>query len=268
MKRIVHLAVPAFLAILAGCGGGDANLFAASATPQSPPTLLSHTNTVGDDYNTVVEQLYVAYFGRPADIEGLTNFKTQLATIGAPKDIAGLDTTYNTNPTVKQLIDAFGTSQESVRLYGSGDTTSFVTAIYNNVLNRPPAQSGLDFWVSAIDSGFLTKGRASLSIMAGALANTTDQGRIDAELVTNKITVATNFTHALQNADVYKGPTAAAHARNMLSQVTSTTDVTAFQPTVVSTKENLANPPASPTTPATGGTPTTPSAGTAPPPPV
>lgn len=251
MTRISRMAVPAFLVALASCGGGDTDLLSTAATPQSQSILLSHINTIGDDYNNVVEQLYVAYFGRPADIEGLTNFKAQLAANGAPKDIAGLDTAYNTTPAIKELIDAFGTSAESARLYGSGDTTSFVTAIYNNVLNRAPAQSGLDFWVSAIDSGFLTRGRASLSIMAGALANTTDQGRIDAELVTKRIEVATNFTHALPNADVYKGPTAAANARNMLAQVTGATDVTAFQPTVVSTIQNLANPPA------TGGTPPT-----------
>lgn len=246
MKHRFCTAIPAVAAFLVSCGGANQDSTPVAGTAPSQPILLGHVNGVGDDYNTVVEQLYVAYFGRPADVEGLKNFKAQLAAIAGPKDIQGLDTAYNTNTEVKKLIDSFGTSAESNALYGNQDTKAFVAAIYNNMLNRAPAQSGLDFWVNAIDSGFLTKGRAALSIMFGALTNSSQQGQTDAALVQNKISAATNFTHELPNADVYKGPTAAANARRMLSTVTHATDVTAFRPTIVETIGKLANPPTTP----------------------
>lgn len=189
------------------------------------------------DYTSVVQQLYVAYFGRPADPVGLANFTAQLNTIGAPTTMAGLNAAYSTNSTVKTLVDQFGTSAESAALY-TGTTLAFVNSIYQNVLNRAADLEGLLFWAGAIDNGSLSRGKAAMSIMAGAQANTTAQGLIDAAVVANKTTVAGNFTAALDTAAeviAYSGNTAAATARAMLGQVTNTTDTVAFQATVTST---------------------------------
>lgn len=193
------------------------------------------------DYNDAVQQLYVSYFGRAADATGLTNFATALAAANAPKDIQGLDAAYARNSTVKALVDAFGTSVESNSLY-TGGTREFVTAIYQYLLNRLPDDSGLNFWCGAIESGGLSKGHAALSMMAGALANTTPQGLLDAALIGNKIRVASNFTFALDTppeVQGYSGDAAAAAARNMLASVSSSTDVDAFQSTVTSTIASL-----------------------------
>jgi len=106
------------------------------------------------------------------------------------------------------------------------------------VLGRAPLAGGLAYWSGAIDSGALSKGNAALGIMAGALANTTTQGLIDAQLITNRLAVASYFTSAVsaQNAVIdYAGATAAGNARSMLSQVGASTDTTAFQATVNST---------------------------------
>lgn len=40
------------------------------------------------DYTAVVQQLYMSYFGRPADFYGLKNFSEQLDAMGAPKTFA------------------------------------------------------------------------------------------------------------------------------------------------------------------------------------
>jgi hypothetical protein len=189
------------------------------------------------DYNGVVQQLYVAYFGRPADPRGLDNFTKALDAVKAPVTMAGLTDAYRTNTTIKNLVDAFGTSAESQALY-TGDTLAFVNAIYTNVLNRAADLEGLLFWANAIDNGALTRGNAAASIMAGAQANTTTQGVIDAAVVANKTTVAANFTTNVDTAAeliAYTGNAAAASARAMLATVTNTTDATAFQSTVTST---------------------------------
>jgi S-layer protein len=84
----------------------------------------------------------------------------------------------------------------------------------------------------------MTRAQAALNIMAGAEANNTPQGQIDAARLAKVITVATDFTHHMDTtAEViaYAGSAAAATARAMLLTVTNATDTTAFLTTVDST---------------------------------
>ena len=201
----------------------------------------STTSPSPSSYNTVVQQLYIAYFGRPADPSGLTNFAAALAAANAPTTIQGLTAAYGTTPAIKVLVDAFGTSAESNALY-TGNTASFVYAIYQNVLNRAPDAAGQQWWADAIDSGNLTRGNAALSIMSGALSNTSAQGQIDAQVVSNKVAVGTSFTQSLSTDTQiasYSGDSAAATVRSMLASVTNTTNVTTFQTTIVNTITTL-----------------------------
>lgn len=193
------------------------------------------------DYNNLVQQLYIANLGRPADFMGLSNFSAALNAANAPNTIDGLVAAYHTNAAVNALVNSFGNSAESVALY-TGSTLSFVNAIYNNIFGRQADFDGLLYWAGAIDSGTLTKGAAALNIMAGALANTSTQGLIDAAVVQNKVIVASHFTNSLDTtAEIlaYAGQDAAATTRSMLAQVNNTTDTTAFQTTVDSTLSNL-----------------------------
>jgi mono/diheme cytochrome c family protein len=224
------------IALLAACGAST------SPTPGPTQTKLLAT-TVASDYANVVTQLYVSYFGRPADSGGYANFKARMAELNAPTEIQALDGAYKTSAPLRELIDSFGSSDESKALY-SGDTATFVTAIYTNVLGRAPDTAGKNFWVGELDSGKLTRANASLAIMAGALTNTTAQGLADGALIRNRITVAINFSNALVGdfATAYSGAVAAATARAMLSTVTATTDPGAFQSTVTSTLTAMAQP--------------------------
>lgn len=213
--------------MLSACGGGD------SASSSAPRLLSGGTVKAGAapaDYATVVQQLYVAYFGRPADPGGLANFETQLQAAGASSTIQGLDSAYSSNVTLRALVDTFGVSKESQSLY-SGDSTAFVKAIYNNVLGRDPLPGGLDYWVAAIDHGGLQRGNVALSIMSAALTNTSAQGQADAALIGKKITIAADFTAAVP-ASTYRGQGPASMARTMLGSVKADTDVSAFQGTI------------------------------------
>lgn len=228
---------------LAGCGGnGDSANHQVSSNAAQQIRPAQKTSSLNQSYANVVQELYVSYFGRPADPTGLANFEAALAAANAPEDAQSLVLIYNSNSKVKALIDSFGTSKESTTLYGSGSTTAFVTAIFQNVLNRQPQSAGLNYWVSAIDSGALTRGNASLSIMAGALENTSAQGLIDAQLITNRIAAATTFTTDIQTAPElrgYAGAAAAQTARTLLAGVTNTTDLSAYGATINSTVESL-----------------------------
>jgi FKBP-type peptidyl-prolyl cis-trans isomerase len=242
MKNASIFALASVIVALAGCGGTNsdsskpANAFAAQITQAGvSPTL------VASDYATIVQQLYVSYFGRPADTGGFASFKGQMAEIGAPNDIQLLLTAYSSDARVRSLIDSFGSSAESAALYG-GDNTTFVTAIYTNVLGRAPDAEGLAFWVGEINSGKLTRARASLDILAGALKNTSAQGQLDAALVNKKITVALSFTNTLIAAPVngYSGDAAAARARTMLSSLTASTSTATYEAAINTVVSDLA----------------------------
>jgi len=238
LKQFVAASLIAFG--LAGCGAGSSAGDHPSAS-QARQVVRSVTRQASD-YQTVTQALYVAYFGRPADPSGLANFETALLNADAPTDVAGLSTAYATSPAVKSLIDSFGTSAESAKLYGSGNSSSFVTAVFGNVLGRAPRADGLAFWSGAIDAGTVSQGDAALAIMAGALTNQSAQGLLDAQLINNRLAVAANFTAAVSREDVgdaYSGASAAQSARAMLSAVTASTDTSAYQTSVQTTITGL-----------------------------
>jgi hypothetical protein len=224
-------------AFLSACGGGNGTGNIGTSQHATARAKTSSSDPVAT-YGAVVQQLYIAYFGRPADSGGLANFSAALQAASAPTDIGKLAQAYATNPTLKALIDSFGTSAESQALYGNGSTAAFVTAIFQNVLGRAPAAGGLAFWSTAIDSGSLTRADAALGIMAGAESNPSAQGSIDAALIANRITIAEDFTAAVSTS-LYVGPAAATGARSMLATVNSTTDLSAFQPNIASAIANF-----------------------------
>ena len=232
------------VAMLAGCGAGSDSTDSGVAAQSKQLRRTGKTSAA--DYEGTVQALYIAYFGRPADPVGLANFEAQLAADNAPNTAAALAEAYPTNAALKTLIDSFGTSTESQNLYAGADATAFVTAVFQHVLGRLPATTGLDYWVNSLNTGAVTQGDAALAILGAAQTNTTTQGLLDAQLIANRITAAEYFTTQV-NADLvtsaYTGATAAADARAMLSGVSATTDLTAFQAQENTTIAGLPNIP-------------------------
>ncbi len=217
-------------ALLAACGAGGNSTGSGAAAEAKQ--LRRTSKTTAADYEAVVQSLYIAYFGRPADPVGLANFEAALAADNAPTTAAQLAEAYSTDPTLKTLINSFGTSAESQKLYAGSDTTAFVTAVFQHVLGRDPLTQGLNYWVGSLNTGAVTQGDAALAIMGAAQTNGSAQGQIDAQLVANRITAAEYFTDQVNAQFVtaaYSGSTAAGQARNMLSLVTATTDLNGFQ---------------------------------------
>lgn len=196
------------------------------------------------DYTNVIQQFYISYFGRPADPVGLRFAAEALNAAGAPPDVKGLVSAYNSNATVKQLVDNFGTSAESLSFYGAvsgaGSVSNFVTQIYINVLDRQPDRDGLLYWSNEIASGRLAASRVALAILDAATRTA------DATTVANKLAVAKSFTDGLDTVaeiNAYSGNAAAATARELLSQVDGTTNVTAFQQNVTDSLKALVESP-------------------------
>jgi hypothetical protein len=235
--------VLACLGSLGGCGAGDS---AGSLNAAAQAKHFSRADkTQLSSYETVVQELYISYFGRPADPAGLANFEASLQADGAPNDIQGLVQAYAANGAVKALIDSFGASKESQLLYGSGTVDAFVTAVFQHVLNRAPQAQGLAFWSDAINGGTLSQGDAALAIMAGALSNNTPQGLLDAQLINNRLNVAADFTASVSSENAigaYCGAPAANIARGMLSDIVADSNIGNDQSTIDATIASLPTP--------------------------
>lgn len=151
-----------------------------------------------------LESLYLAYFGRPADFDGLVF--------------------YTSNPAfdIWSVAAAFSASPESQALYGSGTdlhqiSASTINAIYQNLFNRDAEPAGLLYWSTEVASGRLTAAGAAYAIYLGAQ-------NADKVTVTNKMAASAAFTTALDTAPEiigYAGQDAAALARAQLHTVTS-----------------------------------------------
>jgi len=142
-----------------------------------------------------IQELYIAYYGRPADAAGLTYWASALDSNGG--NLSG-------------IINAFATSAESTALYGADTTpTSIVTAIYENVLHRAPDSTGLAYYTNALSTGQITAGNLAIAVTNGV------QGA-DVTMLQNEVAVANQFT---AQATTYGGATAADIGRTLLSQV-------------------------------------------------
>ena len=213
---------------LSACGGGD------TSTPERKTQQMRQSAAVSPEvYAPVVQQLYIAYFGRPADYYGLQNFQQRLQTINQGETAQQLNAAYAGNGALQTVVNSFAVSTESQTLY-TGDTSAFVHSIYINLLNREPDSEGKAYWVNAINSGQLTRTKAALSILTGALDNKTPQGLLDAQMINNKTANSTVFTQ-LVGANVYSGDAAAAQAREMLRKVKADTTLPGFRATIDST---------------------------------
>ncbi|ABE36753.1 hypothetical protein DR64_7573 [Paraburkholderia xenovorans LB400] len=145
----------------------------------------------------LIQELYIAYYGRPADAGGLTFWATTLEQNGG---------------SLASVVNAFATSAESAALYGSNVTPeALITAIYQNLLHRAPDAAGLTFYTNALATGTFTAGNLALAILGGV--QNADVLTVQAEL-----TAANQFTAA---ATTYSGDTAAVIGRTFLSQVST-----------------------------------------------
>ncbi len=147
-----------------------------------------------------IQNAYVAFFNRPADVAGLTYWSSYA---GSSAD----------------LLNTFAQSAEYKSLYSGMNSTQLVNAVYQNLFGRAPEIEGLTYWVTQLDQGKLAIGNIADAINKGA------QGT-DAIIITNKVAAATAFTDALDTtAEVvaYAGlnSTGSAAVKSWLAAVTS-----------------------------------------------
>ena len=228
--RLLACLIPALLSACGDTAAPPVQITQAAVRAANAPAPLTAAA-----YHDVVQRFYVAYFGRPADVSGMDFWSGQYHSLGLPRTVGGFTDAYATNATVRQFVDAFGSSAESLALY-PGDNSAFVDAVYRNLYNRIPDAVGKAFWVSALDRGIITRPVAAFNIMRGAQST-------DITIIEKKVALAKAFTVALDTdarRDAYDGMTAAASARTMLGKVGLDTDAGAFDGVAATLAELLA----------------------------
>ena len=130
-----------------------------------------------------IQQLYVAYFNRPADAAGLDFWAKQVAN-GATLDT--ISATFAATPEYKALFA--GMSNDQV-----------VNQIYQNLFNRAPDASGLKFWSDKLTDGALTVDNVVAAVAASAQQD--PAAGPDTIAIQSKVAAAVAFTDYL-NTDV------------------------------------------------------------------
>lgn len=152
-------------------------------------------------FANIIQEAYIAYYGRPADPTGLVFWENQISQSGS----------------LDSIMQSFGSSPEASSLYGNSDTATQITNIYQQLFNRAPDSSGLAFYEQQIQNGAMSLQTVALNVLNGASGN-------DAAIIQNKLSVASNFTSQLTqtNSSNYNGSMAASNARKFLSTVDGT----------------------------------------------
>jgi len=144
-----------------------------------------------------LEKAYLAYFGRPVDPTGLTDYAASTET---------------------QVADAFAASAESKALYGTTFNYAQINAIYLALFNREAEKEGLEYWYAKVADKTYTAAGAAIAILNNAQ-------NADKTVIENKLAASAAFSAALDtNSEMigYSGDAAAASARAFLSTVTTT----------------------------------------------
>lgn len=164
------------------------------------------------DLSTIdkVQALYVAYYGRPADPDGLVYWADQAGKNG-----------------LSAVVNAFGNSAEATSLYGTSANAVKVDNLFQSILGRAADTAGRDYYASQLSKGAITLANLALAILDGA------QGA-DVATVQNRLAAAKTWTSKLDltsEIGAYTGSAAVDAGRSYLKPVVDTASLVAAQNT-------------------------------------
>ena len=174
--------------------------------------------------NEQVTELYVAYFERAPDADGLAYWVND----------SGL--------TIEQISQSFFDQPETQAKYPeSMSSAEYIETIYQNVFDRSADAAGAVYWASELDSGNIQRSDMVMAVVNGAIDSDTSK---DATILANKTAVGLDFAEnglndTTQAIDVMSGVTAEADS---VTEAKAKTDVYAeetFQYKLTSGVDNI-----------------------------
>lgn len=165
---------------------------------------------VGDQINA----LYVTYFGRPGEPQGVQFWKESYADL--------LDQGREPLEALTQIAEDFRSSEEAISRFpvldpaaagqaSASEVGSFVDAVYGHLFDRAPDDAGQQFWTGLIQDR-VEDGQEIGSVLIDIAAAASDNGpndpagaANDATAVRNKVEVSEVFAEQLDQADADLG---------------------------------------------------------------
>ena len=158
----------------AGWGGACVGTGACMVTMSDTRNVTANFSYVGSAYAyNNAQQVFVAYYGRPGDPEGLAYWAGRSDAEGG---------------SLAAIINAFGNAAEFSARYGGLSNTALVTKVYQQTLARDPDPAGLSYYVGELQAGRRTLQSITLDVLNGA---TTPP---DSRVVANKLNVAAYYS--------------------------------------------------------------------------
>lgn len=151
-------------------------------------------------YTEKVQQLYVAYFNRPADSAGLQYWERIVA---------------NQNGSVAAISAEFSKSAEYLAAYADMSSAQIVNQVYLNLFGRYAEAGGLSYWSDLLDRHLITIDNVVTQVAKGA------QGS-DSVAYNSKVWTAMAITQGLRDYGAtwgYSGPVAINMVKSILEGV-------------------------------------------------
>lgn len=106
-----------------------------------------------DQSQSTISDIYIAYYGRPADAGGMSFWNRKLIEY---------------NGDLNAIMAWFADSAEFTRRFGGLNNTELVINIYQQLFNRDPDAGGLAFYVNSLNAGTRTLESIALDILNGS----------------------------------------------------------------------------------------------------
>ncbi len=150
---------------------------------------------------TKITGLYVAFFNRAADKQGLDYWTQKGETAQKEGE--------NVSDVLKELSEGFATHPTFTSTYAHLSNRAFVEAVYRNTLGREGDSEGIGYWTGLINNGLTRSDMVATFVETALTADMTPENfpslteeelvaaQLRQDLITNKVSAALSFTHQL-----------------------------------------------------------------------
>ena len=159
-------------------------------------------------YHEAIQALFVAYYGRPGDPDGLGFWAQQALASGGD---------------LSSIVQAFGNSEEYTESLGGLGEAEQVGVVFQQLFGRDPDEEGLDFYVGHLEAGNLSLADIALTVASGAQGD-------DADILAARVSFAESYTSTLNTQarlDEFASPQGQAAVKAALGRVFSDADADA-----------------------------------------
>ncbi len=133
---------------------------------------------------TQLQQLYIAYFSRPADPEGMDYWLSVGTT------------------TTKGFSASMWHQGEFQNIYGDLSVRDQINQFYINLFNREGDDSGLDYWVGKINSGEMQLASIANDLIYAVTYGDAEGSVADLDCIQNRTAAAQAYTAEIRNYSV------------------------------------------------------------------